>query len=65
MDKYLESIPDEPKVGEYIPSACFPDYTEAIKLTHLSDSENCEKHRIIDCWWDISTPPHKLIVDTK
>ena len=22
LDKYLESIPDEPKVGEYIPSAC-------------------------------------------
>ena len=22
LDKYLESIPDEPKVGEYIPTAC-------------------------------------------
>ena len=22
LDKHLESIPDEPKVGEYIPSAC-------------------------------------------
>ena len=22
LDKHLESIPDEPKVGDYIPSAC-------------------------------------------